>query len=124
MKIGKYNLANEDKVYRVLHGSIGVEGKEHGGLGEDANPEDILVAYDKLGGLILDENGDKIKNGGFYDFKAKKARKKKDKDGKEKLAPVIVKEFRDKDGELFEIPEGEDMPIQVKAAKLKKKNKK
>lgn len=35
--------------------------------GENATPEQILAHYDKLAGLIKDENGTKIENGKFWE---------------------------------------------------------
>jgi len=50
---GKYDLAKSD-------------------AGENAAPEQILAHYDKLAGLIKDENGNKVENGKFWG--AEKAR--------------------------------------------------
>ena len=36
--------------------------------GDNASPEQILAHYDKLAGLIIDENGDKVENGKFWEI--------------------------------------------------------
>ena len=73
MQIGKYSLVNEDKLNRAMFGTpIGTNGEMKGGVGEDADPSDIIVEYDRLGGLVL-MGKHKVKTGGFWDFKGKKA---------------------------------------------------
>ena len=49
-----YDLASREKYERVI-----------AELGPKAKPKEILVAYDKAGGLILDKEGVKIPNGKF-----------------------------------------------------------
>ena len=102
MKIGKLNLKNEEKLSRVLES-----------LKEESSEEQIVAAYDRLGGLIT-QGEDKVKTGCFYNFKEKKMIEN----------PVVVLEFRDTEGDLFEVKEGEEGPIQVKVAKVKTKSKK
>ena len=66
MKIGVYNLDNEDKVKRAIYGVVTKAGQLSGGVGEDATDELKLAAYDRLGGLIT-KDGNKIKTGSFCD---------------------------------------------------------
>lgn len=40
--------------------------------GENASPEQILAHYDKLAGLIKDENGNKVENGRFWEAEKKR----------------------------------------------------
>lgn len=40
--------------------------------GENASPEQILAHYDKLAGLIKDENGNKVENGRFWETEKKR----------------------------------------------------
>lgn len=40
--------------------------------GDNATPEQILAHYDKLSGLIRDENGNKIENGRFWEAEKKR----------------------------------------------------
>lgn len=77
----------------------------------------LLAEYDRIGGYIT-KNGEKVKTGSFYDFKAKAARKK----------PQIVFIYS-VNGSLVEVPEGAELPGEVRAAKIlegvaKKKGKK
>lgn len=74
-EINGFVLCNADKLYRVIHGSMGAGGMLTGGLGEDATPEAILAEYDRNGGLIRTAEGEKVITGSFYDFKAKAPRK-------------------------------------------------
>lgn len=112
MKIGEFILENENKLHRAINGTVGKNGAAEGGVGEKAADEDILAAYDKLGGLITKE-GNKVKIGSFYDF-AKKTKRE---------VPEVLLEFRDIDGDVVELGVDEDLPIEVKAARLAKKTK-
>lgn len=40
--------------------------------GENASPEQVLAHYDKLAGLIKDENGNKVENGRFWEAEEKR----------------------------------------------------
>lgn len=61
-------LVNHDKLDRVINGSVGKEGKSYGGVDKDASDAQVLAEYDRLAGLILDQNNQKVANGSFYDF--------------------------------------------------------
>lgn len=117
--IDGFSLINAEKLDRVISGVVGREGKSFGGIGEkfdDAgnltNGAEILAAYDKLGGLVL-KDGNKLKTGCFYDFEKKQAKK----------TPEIVYIFRDLEGDEVEVPEGEEVPLEVKAAEIAQKAK-
>ena len=112
MEIKGFSLNNEDKLNRAVLGTIGRGGKLYGGVGENASDEEKLAAYDKLGGLIL-KGKSIVKMGSFYDFVK----------GKAKETPEIIFVFRDLDGDAVEVPEGEEVPIEVKAAEIAKANK-
>jgi hypothetical protein len=99
-------LVNEEKVNRVVMGNLGKDGALIGGLGEDASPEAIVAAYDKIGGLIR-KNGDTIRTGSFYDFKGKKPHAK----------PQVEYVYRINGKEVY-VPEGQELPGLVKAAKV------
>lgn len=76
LKVGKYILANPDKVERALHGSPNDKGEFVGGVlkSDDSYENEALLAeYDRIGGLIL-LNGDKVRTGSFYDFSARRPR--------------------------------------------------
>ena len=72
MKVGIYECPNDEKLDRAINGVVVSGGKKTPGVGLDATDEQILVAYDKLGGLIL-KDGLKVKSGCFYDIEEKKA---------------------------------------------------
>ena len=112
MNIKGYDLANSDKVERMLNGSMGSGGKLYGGVGEKAADEEKLAEYDRLGGLIT-KGGNKVKTGSFYDFEKKQPREKSE----------VVFVFKDLEGRVVNIPEGEEVPIEVKAAEIAKKQK-
>ena|SRR3990167_8385214 len=65
---GDFILYSNDKLDRVINGTMGAQGRLSGGLGKDASAKDILAHYDKLGGLVRDKNGNKIEIGTFWDF--------------------------------------------------------
>jgi len=109
-KFGTFELVNEDKVERVVVGTTNSEGAFVNGLGEDADPLDILTEYDRQGGLIRGREGQKVKTGSFFDFKRKAARK----------APEIVYVFR-VNGQSVELPEDQEPTLEQKAATTKKR---
>ncbi len=111
MIVKNFELVNGDKVRRALEGNPNRDGEIVGGiLAEDGTYDEgeLLAAYDKLGGLIR-KNGDKVKMGSFYDFKAKKMR----------AVPQIVLLYR-VNGKVIEVPEGAEEPGIVKASKILK----
>ena len=72
MKVGEYQLVNDEKLDRAINGNLTQGGKLIGGVGLDATDEQILAEYDKLGGLIK-KDGLKVKQGCFWDVEEKKA---------------------------------------------------
>lgn len=117
--INGFTLANPDKLDRVINGVIGQGGKAVGGIGERfddngnlANGAEILAQYDRLGGLIL-KGGNKVKTGSFWDFEKKT----------KKEIPEVVFVFRDLEGDEVDVPEGEQVPLEVKAAQIAKEAK-
>lgn len=111
IKLNDFVLVNPDKVKRAKIGSIGHGGKLYGGVGENATPEVLLAEYDRLGGLVENKQGNKIKTGSFYDFENKKPRDKKE----------VVYLFRDITGKKVELKEEEEIPLEVKAAEVAEK---
>ena len=109
MVIKEYTLVNEEKFDRAVNGSMSAEGKLFGGVGENASDEEKLAEYDRLGGLIL-KGKYKVKTGSFYDFSKRAPRSK----------PEVIFVFRDLEGDEVEVPEGEEIPLEVKAAEVKK----
>ena len=103
---------NAEKWNRAVHGSISSEGKLTGGVGEGASELAKFAEYDKLGGYIT-KGGRKVKTGSFYDFDNQVAREE----------PEVIFIFRDLDGDIVEVPEGEEIPIEVRAAEISQKNK-
>ena|SRR3990167_4421229 len=74
-QVGDFVLYNNEKLDRVINGSMGSNGMLINGLGKDAPQEAILAEYDRLAGLIKTRNGEKVATGSFYDFENKCARK-------------------------------------------------
>ena len=103
----KYTAVNEEKWNRAVYGTVTSRGSLQGGVGENASYEEKLVEYDRLGGLIL-LGKNKVKTGSFYDFEKRKPREK----------PEVLLVFRDLNGVVVEIPEGKEVPLEVKAAEL------
>lgn len=105
MNIDGYELVNTEKLNRAAEGSQTSSGGLQGGVGYE--DETLLLAtYDKLGGLIM-KDGNKVKTGSFWNFKADAPQVK----------PVVIFLIA-VDGEIVEVPENEPMPIQVKAQKI------
>lgn len=115
MEIKGYNLINEEKVERAINGTQRADGSFFGGIRkEDGSFDDavLLAEYDKLGGLIKRGN-DNVKVGSFYDFKSKKALKE----------PKVVFIFF-VNGKFVEVPDGKELPGEVKAARMLEEDKK
>lgn len=112
MEINGLILQNEEKVDRAINGAVGREGKAEGGVGADASPEQIIAAYDKLGGLIL-KGGHKVKTGCFWNFK----------EGKPVENPKVMFTLRDINGNEVSIPDGVELPVEVKAVEIIAKKK-
>lgn len=112
LKLKGYVIQNDSKYRRAVNGSPNAHGELSGGVGEKATEGEKLAAYDRLGGLIL-FNGRKIKTGSFWDFQKNKR--------VEKPKPIIQIRV---DGELFEYPEGKELPLEVKAKETLDKRKK
>ena len=113
MQIKEFTLANEEKYGRAINGSMGSLGQLAGGVGENASDKAKLAEYDRLGGLVL-KGKYKVKMGSFYDFEKKAPRK----------TPDITLVLTDFNGEKVEIKDGEDIPLEVKAAEMKDAKKK
>jgi hypothetical protein len=67
----KFELLNDDKFDRAVHGTVGRMGAMQGGVGDNASDEAKLTEYDRLGGAIR-FNGSRVKRGCFYDFASRK----------------------------------------------------
>lgn len=74
-KVKNFTLVNKDKIKRVLAEFEVGDSK--------ISDNDLLIEYDKLGGLIIEEKKVKkvetrqqVVTGSFYDFEEKKGRKK------------------------------------------------
>lgn len=132
MIVKGYELVTSEKVERALNGTQTGNGTILGGIGGGAYLEGdewkkngtvlseekrdeletaLLAEYDKLGGLIT-KNGDKVKTGSFYDVSAKRPRD----------TPAVVLTYTI-NGEVVEVPEEEETPGIVKAAKIQKEKK-
>jgi hypothetical protein len=74
MLIQGFVLENAEKVRRAIEGSHSGYDTKFPPLGESYTEEQLLVAYDRLGGLIT-KDGVKVKMGSFFDFEKKVARK-------------------------------------------------
>lgn len=119
MELNGYVCVNEDKLQRAIHGSVTDKGQLIGGVGEEASDAVKLAAYDRLGGLIKNKQGYKVRTGSFCDLKASKGQ----------VMPVVIEEpvvmleFR-VSGELISFEEGKDIPLDVKAAEFVEKKRK
>ncbi|MEK7111945.1 MAG: hypothetical protein AAB875_01320 [Patescibacteria group bacterium] len=116
-KVLEFDLVNDEKLERALHGTLGRESKLYGGVGDEAEPEALLAEYDRLGGLIM-KGGLRVKMGSFYDFEKKQPRPESE------LAFMA-----DVDGEQCEVTEEEAKTLKSvqekkEALKAKKKAKK
>lgn len=107
-----YVIQNDSKYIRAVQGSPNAHGSLTGGVGDKATEGTKLAAYDRLGGLIL-SGGRKVKTGSFWDF-----RKKKRVDDPKPIIQIRV------DGELFEYPQGKELPLEVKAKETLDKRRK
>lgn len=101
-----YTLHNEDKLNRAIYGTQNQKMEIRGGVGEDATDGEILAEYDRLGGLIT-KGKYHVKMGSFYDFKKRAPR----------AIPEVIFTFR-VDGEIVEIAEGEEIPLDVQASEM------
>lgn len=113
MKLNGYDCVNADKVNRAIYGAVTSNGRLSGGVGENASDDVKLAEYDKLGGLIQ-KDGNAIKIGSFYDFEKRCPRE----------VPEVLFVFRDIEGNVVEVPEGKEVPLSVKAAKIASEAKK
>ena len=97
-----YTLQNPEKVNRAIYGTVTSRGALEGGLPnrEKSTPEEIIAAYDRLGGLIL-ANGSKVLMGSFYDFDKKSPRPE----------PKVRLVFRDLQGVEIIIDEDGEVPL-------------
>jgi len=109
MKLKGLELVTEEKVNRAINGTIGREGRLVGGVGKDATPEVLIAEYDRLAGAIRKE-GRKVVTGCYWNFKDQVAHKD----------PKIIFTFRGLDGKEVLVPEGQEVPLEVKAAELVK----
>lgn len=104
-RVGQYYLVNHEKLDRAINGFIARDGQLAGGVGANASEETKLAAYDKLGGLVLDADGNKLETGSFYDFRARKPR--------EVVEPKVAPELKTKNSEE-EAGDAEDKPTKKK----------
>lgn len=111
MKIKDFELVNADKLNRAIYGVVKQNGSLAGGIGEDASDEMKLAYYDRLAGLIM-KGEYKVKTGCFWNFESRKPQEN----------PVIIFELRDLLGNKVEVPEGNEIPLEVKAAEIQKKS--
>lgn len=128
IEINGYKLPNKAKYTRAIEGSVNREGDFVGGVGEDADDNLKLAAYDRLGGLILNSKGEQIKTGCFCNLKESR---KKSREARRPVVvmneePKIILQFvvpviNDKGNmarKIVEVPEGKNVPMEVKVAKM------
>lgn len=60
----KIKIGNREYTLNNNNGKLDRAKKD---AGVNASPEQVLAHYDKLAGLIIDENGNKIENGKFWE---------------------------------------------------------
>jgi len=129
MEIQGYILSNLEKLDRALNGVQLSNSNRSGGVGNEAyfdgvwkrgdkelSEEEVvklefavLAEYDKFAGTIK-RGEDKVKNGSFWNFKAKKPH----------ITPIVefVYRFGNK---VITVPDGVELPGEVKAKKMLKK---
>lgn len=113
--VGDFKLHNPQKVERAMYGTPNEKGELSGGVAKEDGTYDeaaLLAEYDRLGGYIT-RGTDKVKTGSFYDFRNKKPFEK----------PEIAFLFR-VNGEEVEVPEGSELPGEVKASRILEESKK
>lgn len=105
--IGKteFTLVNADKVRRVLEGEKNGSRVVFKGLGSKPDPMQLIAEYDRRAGLIRGRDGAAVKTGCFWDFE----------NGEPFADPKVVYIFR-VNGEVVELGEDEERPMQVQAA--------
>ena len=113
MEILGYVLVSPDKVERAINGVVSSKGALMGGVGEKASDLAKIAEYDRLGGLIT-KDGKKLEIGCFWDFAKKQARKKPE------IKFVFWVERKGKSKKVV-IDEDQEIPLEVKAAELLKK---
>lgn len=127
MQVGKFTLANEEKVDRALNGAQQADSTRVGGVGnlaykdgevwkregEELSEKEVvslefalLAEYDRLGGLVK-KGTDKVKTGSFYNIKSRKPHEN----------PVATFVFMI-NGREVEVKDGEEVPLVVKAAQV------
>jgi 2-keto-4-pentenoate hydratase len=102
-----FQCVNAEKLDRAINGLMNGDKVVFKGVGLNARPEAVLANYDKLGGLVL-KDGQIVKMGSFYDFKAKKARVEPD-----------ITFLVDLDGNRVEVGEEEAKAVNKAKAKIK-----
>ena len=113
VKSGNFTLVNEGKVRRVIEGTTGASGQLIKGLGADADHEDIIAAYDRIGGLIRGKQNSKVVTGCFFDVHTKKMIEN----------PKVVYEFRINSQRVF-VDADKSFPFEVQAAQQLDEDKK
>ncbi len=98
MKIGKYVLMYRPKIDRAID-AVG-----------DKDEKALLAEYDRLGGYIT-LDGEKVKNGSFWDYKEGKARSKPE--------VVVIKKARAATEKKVEVDLEEEAPKKKKSSKKK-----
>ncbi len=106
MEINGYKLLNEDKIKRAAEGQLTDKGEHIGGVGYE-DQDALLAQYDKLGGLIKNKEGYKVKTGSFFDHRKNVAIAKPN--------PTLVVRVN---GQEVEVPEGKPMPREVEAQNI------
>mgnify|MGYP001574455336 CR=1 FL=1 len=101
-----FEVVNQVKWESAIKGSRGVLG-----VGDNASDMEKLAAYDKLGGLIR-KNGAALKTGSFYDFEKKAPRQKPE------IVYVFPQNHPVEPREVVEIPEGEEIPMEILAKEI------
>lgn len=107
-----FELADPVKLEMAINGTMTRGGELKGGVGQDASEDDIIAEYDRLGGLIK-KGKYTVKIGSFYDFKGKAPHKKSQ----------VGFIFRNLEGDVVEIKDGEEVPLEVVAAEKIQENK-
>lgn len=102
-----YECADLTKFKRVIYGMDDSGSPRVPGVGENADPILILTAYDRIGGFIKNEEGFKVLNGSFCNYKASRLKTIDNTVGNEKLEIILEARVN---GTVYEWKEGEDVP--------------
>ena len=103
----KYKMADLGKLKRAVYGMDDSGDPRVPGVGENADVTLLLAAYDRLGGFIQNEEGFKVMNGAFCDYRKSRGQAINSTVAIKK--PVVILEAN-VNGVVYEWEEGDAVP--------------